>query len=70
MDAAAFVPSEETEETSTLNPVVDSTESKKPPSKEAKLAALQSKLREAIEGEEYERAAKIRDQIKNITSEN
>ena len=50
--------------------MVDSTESKKPPSKDAKLAALQSKLREAIEGEECERAAKIRDQIKNITSEN
>ena len=27
-------------------------------------------IREAIEGEEYERAAKIRDQIKNLTSEN
>ncbi|HEY6626717.1 MAG TPA: UvrB/UvrC motif-containing protein, partial [Ignavibacteriaceae bacterium] len=40
------------------------------PSKETKLAALQNKLREAIEGEEYERAAKIRDQIKNLTSEN
>ena len=70
MDAAAFVPSEESEETTTLNPVTDSTESKRPPSKEAKLAALQNKLREAIDGEEYERAAKIRDQIKNLTSEN
>ena len=70
MDAAAFVPSEETEEATTLSPVADSGESKKPPSKEAKLAALQNKLREAIDGEEYERAAKIRDQIKNLTSEN
>ncbi|OGU64787.1 MAG: hypothetical protein A2W30_10695 [Ignavibacteria bacterium RBG_16_36_9] len=70
MDAAAFIPSEETEDSSNLNPVTDSAETKRPPSKEAKLAALQNKLREAIEGEEYERAAKIRDQIKNLTSEN
>jgi len=70
MDAAAFIPSEETEDAATLNLVTDSTDTKKPPSKEAKLAALQNKLREAIEGEEYERAAKIRDQIKNLTSEN
>jgi hypothetical protein len=70
MDAAAFIPSEESEDTTNLTPVTDATDSKKPPSKEAKLAALQNKLREAIEGEEYERAAKIRDQIKNLTSEN
>jgi bifunctional DNase/RNase len=70
MEAAAFIPSDETEDVSTLNPVIDSAETKKPPTKEAKLAALQNKLREAIEGEEYERAAKIRDQIKNLTSDN
>jgi uncharacterized protein len=70
MEAAAFIPTDETEDISNLNPVTDSAESKKPPSKEAKLATLQNKLREAIEGEEYERAAKIRDQIKNLTSEN
>ena len=70
MDAAAFIPSDESEDISNLNSVSDSSEIKKPPSKETKLAALQNKLREAIEGEEYERAAKIRDQIKNLTSEN
>jgi bifunctional DNase/RNase len=70
MDSAAFVPSEETDDVSNLNTVADPAEMKKPPSKEAKLAALQNKLREAIDGEEYERAAKIRDQIKNLTSEN
>ncbi|MEJ2103429.1 MAG: bifunctional nuclease family protein [Ignavibacteriaceae bacterium] len=70
MDSAAFVPSEETEETSSAKPVTEVTENKKPATKEAKLASLQNKLREAIEGEEYERAAKIRDQIKNLTSEN
>jgi hypothetical protein len=70
MDAAAFVPSDETEETSAMSPISNSTETKKPATKEAKLAALQNQLREAIEGEEYERAAKIRDQIKNLMSEN
>jgi len=69
MEAAAFVPSEETDE-STTSDQSTATESKIPPSKEAKLASLQNRLREAIEGEEYERAAKIRDQIKNLTSEN
>jgi len=70
MEAAAFIPTDETEETTTVKNSAGSVESKVPPTKEAKLAALQNKLREAIEGEEYERAAKIRDQIKNLTSEN
>jgi len=70
MDAAAFVPSDESAETSNLSSVSEGSDAKKPPTKEAKLAALQNKLREAIDGEEYERAAKIRDQIKNLTSEN
>ena len=70
MEAAAFIPSDDTEDVSNLNSVTDSADLKKPPSKETKLAALQTKLREAIEGEEYERAAKLRDQIKNLTSEN
>lgn len=38
--------------------------------KEAKLSALQSKLREAIEKEDYERAAKLRDEIKKLSSNN
>jgi len=70
MEAAAFVPTDENEETSTVHSTTESIESKAPPTKEAKLATLHNKLREAIEGEEYERAAKIRDQIKNLTSEN
>jgi len=70
MESAAFIPSEDKEDAASSNIVSDAGESKKPASKEAKLATLQNKLREAIEGEEYERAAKIRDQIKNLTSEN
>ena len=70
MEAAAFIPSDESEETTNITSSSDTSDSKKPPTKEAKIAALQNKLREAIDGEEYERAAKIRDQIKNLTSEN
>lgn len=70
MEAAAFVPTDETEESTVVQSTSESSEAKVPPTKEAKLAALQNKLREAIDGEEYERAAKIRDQIKNLTSEN
>jgi bifunctional DNase/RNase len=70
MEAAAFVPSDEDEsiEISSVNP--DAENSSKPMTKEAKLAVLQNKLREAIESEEYERAAKIRDDIKKLTIDN
>ncbi len=58
MDAAAFVPTEE-DEIEEINPGIsnDSRKSKKPASKETKLAEMHDKLREAIEKEEYERAA-------------
>jgi bifunctional DNase/RNase len=66
MDAAAFIPSEETEKvtkkTSENEPL--------PNTKEAKIAALQTKLREAIESEEYERAAKLRDDIQRLANNN
>ena len=39
-------------------------------SKEAQLAALQDKLREALESEEFERAAKLRDDIKRLSQNN
>jgi len=68
MSTAAFLPSDETGipgfETSNLE------SDKKPPSKEAQLAALQDKLREALEGEEFERAAKLRDDIKRLSQNN
>lgn len=71
LQAAAFIPSDEgSEETGISSLTPSSGKSKKPATKEAKLATLQNKLREAIESEEYERAAKIRDEIKNLTSEN
>lgn len=68
METAAFVPSDETDipgfESSDLE------QEKKPLSKEAKIAALQDKLREALESEEFERAAKLRDEIKRLTQNN
>lgn len=70
MEAAAFVPSEEAEKEGIANLVPEEEKSKKPLTKEAKLAVLQNKLREAIDSEEYERAAKIRDDIKRLTSNN
>lgn len=68
MEAASFVPTtggdKETEEEQTGE------ENFTPNSKEAEIAALQTKLREAIASEEYERAAKLRDDIQKLTSKN
>lgn len=71
MEAASFIPSDEAEEE--INETFE--EDKKlgeslPKSKEAQIAALQEKLREALEKEEYERAAKLRDDIKKLTQSN
>jgi uncharacterized protein len=66
METAAFLPSEEGEE----NAEAGETEEEIPNTKEAKIAALQDKLREALDAEEYERAAKIRDDIKKLSSNN
>ena len=69
MESAAFVPSEENEsETNELN--ISEFDDKKPTTKEAQLAAMQDKLREALDNEEYERAAKLRDEIKRLTQNN
>ena len=67
MEAAAFVPSEEADRERAREHL---SEENPPRSKEAKIAALQDKLREALDSEEYERAAKIRDDIKKLTSNN
>jgi hypothetical protein len=67
MEVAAFIPSEEGEKEEADD---ESKEEKIPNTKEAKIAALQNKLRQAIDAEEYERAAKIRDDIQRLTSNN
>lgn len=70
MKIAAFVPSSE-ESDEELNPPIDtsSTEHKNPKrsTPETRLAQLQDSLREAIEKEDYERAAKLRDEINRLT---
>lgn len=69
MEVAAFVPSEEGEGEE-ADEKKEEKDEKVPNTKEAKLAVLQNKLREAIDAEEYERAAKIRDDIQRLTSNN
>lgn len=69
MEAAAFIPSEDSEgEEKQIEPQQEQEEM--PKTKEAQLAALQDKLRKAIETEEYERAAKIRDDIQKLSGNN
>jgi len=68
MSTAAFIPSDEIDIPGFATSDLES--DKKPPSKEAQLAALQDKLREALECEEFERAAKLRDDIKRLSQNN
>lgn len=71
MDAAAFMPSDELESDNENENIFEEEDKQTTPnSKEARIAALQDKLREALSSEEYERAAKIRDDIKKITGSN
>ena len=70
MQIAAFVPSEETEKEASFRNESEKVEEEKPKTKEAKIAALQNKLREAIDAEEYERAAKLRDDIQKLMGNN
>jgi bifunctional DNase/RNase len=69
METAAFIPSEDPEEKEESKET-EVREKEIPNSKEAKLASLQNKLREALDAEEYERAAKLRDDIKKLTNSN
>jgi len=70
MKAASFIPTSENieDETQIINENKESSEilpDKK--LQETKLAKLQDQLREAIEKEDYERAAKLRDEINKLT---
>ncbi|MCF8260546.1 MAG: bifunctional nuclease family protein [Melioribacteraceae bacterium] len=71
MKSAAFVPSSESEglEPEDFSPEEESDKPSKSRS-ETKSASLHDQLREAIEKEDYERAAKLRDEIKNISRNN
>jgi len=68
MRIAGFVPSSEEAEESFPEDKLEETEpkSRKKNVQETKLAQLQNQLREAIEKEDYERAAKLRDEIKKM----
>lgn len=69
MQAAAFVPTEETEkQTESKQSIISNDDA--PKTKEAQIESLQNKLKEAIDAEEYEKAAKIRDDIQKLTSNN
>jgi hypothetical protein len=70
MNAAAFIPADESDKDLFEKEETKSEKEQIPKTKEAKLAALQNKLREAINAEEYERAAKLRDDIQKLTSNN
>jgi len=78
LDIAAFLPSDdiyddEDEIVDEENPEEKQKEKEREPIPKTKadlIASLQNKLREALEAEEYERAAKLRDDIKKLTSAN
>ncbi len=70
MDSASFIPATE------QNPFMNEGEEPAPgesepiKTKEAKIASLQEKLRTALENEDYERAAVLRDEIKKMSMSN
>lgn len=72
MDEAAFVPEEEEEEQQQQQPpparpqAKSKTPEKQPVTKRSKLEQLHQQLKEAIEKENYERAAMIRDEIRKL----
>jgi bifunctional DNase/RNase len=70
MDEAAFIP--ENEESDKIPSVGDSAEAEKdkPKPKLSKLEQLQQQLLDAIAKEEYEKAAKLRDEIQKLESRN
>lgn len=73
MSSAGFAPSEESEE-GNKDPfgLSDKFEASQAPKKsaEAKVASIHDQLREAVEKEDYERAAKLRDEINRLKGNN
>lgn len=71
MESAAFLPSDEGGKEERLSQEDSGIEKEEvPKTKEAKIASLQNKLKEAIAAEEYEKAAKLRDDIQRLTNTN
>ncbi len=69
MQIAAFLPSEGSEK-DIIRISSENEEKHVSKSKEDRIAELQNKLKEAIDAEEYELAAKLRDDIQKLTSHN
>ncbi len=67
MEQASYIPEEE-EEGETFGPTKTAKKSYLHHSKEDELELLREQLKKAVENEEYEKAAKIRDKIKRIES--
>ena len=72
MRAASFVPTDDSEHMEESLDIANDFESKQYPkqSSETKVASLQDQLREALEKEDYERAAKLRDEINRLKGNN
>jgi hypothetical protein len=71
MDEAAFIPEEEEEEEPETPPKSKSKEPAEPPSPKNRLEQLKVQLKDAIDKENYEKAAQIRDEIQKLeTREN
>ena len=68
MDEAAFVPEEEEEEPPPPQPSTTRPERKQPEARVSRLDQLRQQLREAVEQENYEKAAQLRDEIRKIES--
>ena len=66
MDEAAFVPDEEEEEQAPPAAPQPKAKGQQPPTKMSRLEQLNQLLKEAIEKENYEKAAAIRDEIRKL----
>ncbi len=66
MDEAAFVPEEEDEENLPSSRGAKARPSSSPPTKMSRLEQLHQQLKEAIEKENYEKAASLRDEIRKL----
>jgi bifunctional DNase/RNase len=66
MDEAAFVPEEEEDESLPSSSRQQKSKPSSPPTKMTKLEQLNTLLKEAIEKENYEKAASLRDEIRKL----
>ena len=66
MDEASFLPEEEEEEEPGPTPKKEKSKQSSPPPKMTKLEQLNVQLKDAIEKENYEKAAQLRDEIRKL----